>query len=316
VAQPYICGRTRVGRCFFISAEVGGDAAYNGTGRSISFGTAPSLPQSGRNDRQLTKGLHALEKQPHTVLATDEPPAFEVTQENGTAPFVIVADHAGRRIPRSLGQLGLAAGDCERHIAWDIGAGLVSLRVGQELAATVIRQTYSRLVIDCNRTPGTPQSILAVSESTCVPGNASLSEAARSSRLREIFEPYHTCITGELDRRATALQNTVLISIHSFTPVYLALARPWHVGVLYNRDPRLAHRLMQLLRSEPGLVVGDNEPYSVGDETDYTIPVHGEQRGLPHVAIEIRQDLITAAAGQEKFAMLLARLLPQALEPL
>ena len=247
-----------------------------------------------------------------TILAPADPPAFTVVYEDGTAPFVIIADHAGRRFPRRLGQLGLADADCVRHIAWDIGASALADRLGHALDAIVIRQNYSRLIIDCNRTPLTATSIADVSELTPVPGNSGLSEAHKSARRREIFEPYHNRIALELDRRRDAGRPAALISVHSFTPIYKGVARSWNVGVLYNRDTRLAHVLLELLRAESGLVVGDNEPYSVSDESDYAIPVHGERRGLPHVELEIRQDLIAEESGQEKWATLFARLLPQA----
>jgi predicted N-formylglutamate amidohydrolase len=177
--------------------------------------------------------------------------------------------------------------------------------------AVVVQQNYSRLVIDCNRTPGSGTSILDLSELTRVPGNIGLSERHKLARVRAIFQPYHDRIVTELDRRREAARPTALISVHSFTP-----ARLWHVGVLYNRDQRFAQILMELLHREEGLVVGDNEPYSVTDASDYTIPFHGEQRNLHHVALEIRQDLITDEAGQRMWAALFARLLPQAYQRL
>jgi predicted N-formylglutamate amidohydrolase len=134
--------------------------------------------------------------------------------------------------------------------------------------------------------------------------------------VREIFRPYHNLIEAELDRRRKAGRLTALIAMHSFTPVLMGVARPWHVGVLYNRDTRFAHLLMALLKRKEGLVVGDNEPYSVTDASDYTIPVHGERRGLPHVAIEVRDDLIANDNGQRARAPLLARLLPQSYQEL
>jgi predicted N-formylglutamate amidohydrolase len=198
------------------------------------------------------------------------------------------------------------------HIAWDIGVGAVSRPVGAALDAVVIEQNYSRLAIDCNRMPGSKTSIVELSELTIVPGNIELSPMQVEARVREIFAPYHDRIARELDARRQAGRPTALVAMHSFTPVFKAVARPWHVGVLYHRDPRFAHLLMDLLRGEQGLVVGDNEPYTVTDATDYTIPVHGERRRLNHVAIEIRQDLIADQAGQRWWAKLLARLLPQA----
>jgi predicted N-formylglutamate amidohydrolase len=253
---------------------------------------------------------------PDTLLAREDPPPFTVTGENGASPFLIVADHAGKKMPQRLGQLGLADAECERHIAWDVGAGALACRMGEALDAVVIRQTYSRLVIDCNRRPGTATSILTVSELTTVSGNTGLAEHDRRARHDEVFKPYHDRISQELDRRRAAGHPTALISVHSFTPVFKSAARRWHVGVLYHRDARLAHALLKLLNREAGLIVGDNEPYSVSDETDYSIPVHGEGRGLHHVALEIRQDLITEDSGQRSWAALLARLLPQAYESL
>jgi predicted N-formylglutamate amidohydrolase len=248
---------------------------------------------------------------PERILNDEEPP-FAVDNESGASPFLIVADHAGKYLPRRLRQLGLSHAECCSHIAWDIGIGAVCALMGAALDAVVIRQNYSRLIIDCNRMPGSQGSIIGLSERTRVPGNIGLSENQKLARVREIFHPYHDRITAELDRRRDLGRPTVLISMHSFTPVFKSVARPWHVGVLYNRDRRLAHALMELLQHEDGLVVGDNEPYTVADATDYTIPVHGEQRNLPHVAIEIRQDLIADEPGQRRWAALLVRLLPQA----
>ena len=251
-----------------------------------------------------------------SLLAADEPPPFTIDNENGGSPLLIVADHAGKHFPRRLGQLGLSNAECEGHIAWDIGAGAVCCLIGSALYAVVVRQNYSRLVIDCNRTPGSETSILDLSERTRVPGNIGLSQRHKLARVRELFQPYHDRIATELDRRRAAGRPTALISVHSFTPVFQTVARLWHVGVLYNRDPRFAQILMELLHREEGLVLGDNGPYSVTDASDYTIPVHGEQRGLHHVALEFCQNLITDEAGQRKLAALFVRLLPQAYERL
>ena len=169
-----------------------------------------------------------------------------------------------------------------RHIAWDIGIGAVSRLVADALDATLIAQNYSRLVIDCNRRPGSETSVPEISEFTAVPGNMRLSEDQKAARVRAIFRPYHDRIETELDRRRRAGRPVVLIAMHSFTPVFKGVVRPWHAGVLYNRDPRFADLLGALLKREEGLVIGDNEPYSVTDASDYTIPVHGERRGLHH----------------------------------
>ncbi len=247
-----------------------------------------------------------------TLLAADDPAPVTLYNETGASPFLIVADHAGNRFPRALGRLGVTEADCQRHIAWDIGIAPVSRRLAEALDATLIEQTYSRLVIDCNRPPGRKTSIPEISEATPVPGNTGLSERDMIQRVREIFQPYHDAIERELNRRRQAGRPAALIAMHSYTPVFHGVVRPWHAGMLYNRDRRFAGPLLALLKREPGLVVGDKEPYGVSDDTDYTIPVHGERRGLPHIGIEIRQNLITTEPGQNEWSARLARLLPEA----
>ena len=247
---------------------------------------------------------------PATLLGADDPAPFTVHRAHGDSPFVLIADHAGQRIPARLGDLGLSQSELDRHIGWDIGIAGLAERLSEKLDAFAILQTYSRLVIDCNRPLEAPGSIVAVSDGTVVPGNEGLDDDARTARALEIFAPYHARITQALDRRSEETPAPVLISLHSFTPVFAGFVRPWHTGVLYHRDTRLAHALRDALRAEAGLVVGDNEPYAVSDTSDFAVPVHGEQRGLLHVELEIRQDLIDDAAGQEEWAERLTRILP------
>ena len=253
-----------------------------------------------------------MNEKPENLLAVDERPPVTAYNPNGKSPFLLVADHAGNAMPHALRQLGLAAAECERHIAWDIGIAGLGRLLADALDAALIQQNYSRLVIDCNRPPGTPTSIPEISEHTPVPGNVGLSEASRAARVREIFWPYHERIEAELNRRQQAGRTTVLIALHSFTPVFMGVARPWHAAVLYNRDPRFGKRLMALLNAKKEFTVGVNAPYTVRDATDYTIPVHAERRGLHHVLIEIRQDLIAGKNGERAWGALLARLLPEA----
>ncbi len=243
------------------------------------------------------------------LLEEDEPAPVRVLREVGRSDFFLTADHAGRAIPRRLGTLGLPEGERVRHIAWDIGIAGVTERLSAALDATAVFQTYSRLVIDCNRGHGVDSSIPTVSETTEIPGNRDLSPDERTARQREIFVPYHARIRALLDARAKAGRRTVLVAMHSFTPVFKGERRRMHTGVLYNRDPRLARILLGLLRAEGDLEVGDNAPYSVSDSTDYTIPMHGERRGLAHVELEIRQDLIADEAGQAAWAERFTRLL-------
>jgi predicted N-formylglutamate amidohydrolase len=246
------------------------------------------------------------------LLEIDEPDPITLENETGTSSFFLTCDHAGRAFPRRLGTLGLPEHETWRHIAWDIGIGEVGRELSRLLDAAIVLQTYSRLVIDCNRDPEVPSSMPEVSETTEIPGNHGIGKAGRSARVDAIFRPYHDTIAAALDRRRAEGRASVLVALHSFTPVFKAVARPWHVAVLFNRDSRLAHPLAELLRAEAGLIVGENEPYAVSDLTDYTVPVHGERRGLPHVEIEIRQDQITDPAGQTAWAERLARLLPAA----
>jgi predicted N-formylglutamate amidohydrolase len=240
--------------------------------------------------------------------AQEVPPVFEANAA-GRSPFLLTSDHYGNTIPRALRDLGLSSSELTRHIAWDPGIAGVAETLSNDLGAHLIAQRYSRLVIDCNRPPQAPSSIPRISEATLIPGNADLAEEAAATRRRQIFDPYHRRIAEVIDARLRDSVPTVLVSLHSFTPVYAGIARPWHIGTLYHRDTKLAPLLLKLLRRETDLVVGDNEPYAVSDDTDYTIPVHGEARGLMNTGIEIRQDLIADPAGQRQWADRLARIL-------
>jgi predicted N-formylglutamate amidohydrolase len=185
----------------------------------------------------------------------------------------------------------------------------VAQRVSAALDAPLVAQNYSRLVIDCNRDPKVATSIPTISELTEIPGNVALSEADREARRREIFDPYHDRVRALLDERAAAGRPTILVAQHSMTNIYKGVSRAMHAAILYNRDRRFAGLVLDLLRREEGLVIGDNEPYFVSDETDYTIPRHGEARGLPHVEIEIRQGLVGDEAGQSEWAQRITRAL-------
>ena len=248
----------------------------------------------------------------YRLLAEDEPAAFVESGLAGRSNFVIVVDHASRQIPRRLGDLGLPDAELRRHIAWDIGALAVARQVAAALDAPLVAQNYSRLVIDCNRDPAVPSSIPLVGESLPIPGNAGVSAAERAARRREIFEPYHARIRALLDERERAGRLTILVAQHSMTNVFMGVRREMHCAILYNRDRRFAGLTLDRLRREPGLIVGDNEPYFVSDATDFTVPRHAEARGLAHVEIEIRQDLIEDAAGQSEWAQRLTAALREA----
>ncbi|MGB9143939.1 MAG: N-formylglutamate amidohydrolase [Aestuariivirga sp.] len=245
------------------------------------------------------------------LIAADELSPIVVERANGASPVLLIADHAGNLVPRSLQQLGLPQSELDRHIGIDIGILGVCQTLSESLDATLIYQRYSRLVIDCNRHPQYESAFAAVSDQTRVPGNVGLTVADAARRITEIFMPYHTAISRELDRRSNSQRPTALIAMHSFTPQHKVLnaPRPWPVAILFNRDTRIAERLIRKLRDKAGLNVGVNEPYKVDDESDYAVPVHGEQRGVPVVEIEIRQDLIATPEGQKKWAALLAPIL-------
>ena len=246
------------------------------------------------------------------LIEPKEPATFEIINQAGASPWVLTCDHASNRVPHALVKLGLSDADLARHIGWDIGAAAVTRGLAPRLDAWAIVQNYSRLVIDCNRPPGVPSSIPVRSEYTDIPGNIGISAADAERRRVEIFVPYHDAIAAHLDARAASGRAALLVTMHSFTPVYESVARRMHAAVLYNREKRLALALLRLLRGEPGIVVGDNEPYSVDDHSDYGINVHGEHRGLPCVEMEIRQDLIDDPEGQAIWIDRFARLLPAA----
>jgi predicted N-formylglutamate amidohydrolase len=259
--------------------------------------------------------VSTLRDEGRRLLAPDEPESVRVERAGGRSPFLLTCDHAGHLLPRALGDLGVAEPDLLTHIGWDIGALGVALRLSALLDATLVAQTYSRLAIDCNRVLGTAASIPVRSERTEVPGNRDLDDDARRARERDIHEPYHDAIAALLDARASAGRPTLLLAVHSFTPIYDGVPRPWHVA-LSNDDYRpLAEVMIALLREDPDLVVGDNEPYSIED-VDYTIPVHGGRRGLPRAMLEIRHDRIATEAGQEEWANRIAGVLRRVELPL
>jgi predicted N-formylglutamate amidohydrolase len=253
---------------------------------------------------------------PPDFLGTGDPPPFRVVCEAGRSPFVLICDHASCLVPRALRSLGLEPATLQTHIGWDIGAAEVARLLANSLDAVLILQSYSRLVIDCNRPLNSPASIAPISDTIPIPANAAVSREEAQQRAAAIFTPYHERIRLELDRRGAVQRAAVLVSIHSFTPVFQGFVRPWHVGTLYNRDPRLAQALMHELATDPALVVGDNEPYAASDATDFAIPQHGELRQLLHVGIEVRQDLISEETGQQQWARRLALALNRSLQSL
>lgn len=235
------------------------------------------------------------------LLTAEDPPPVEVFNDAAPAPLILVCDHAGRRVPQRLGRLGLDQSAYDRHIAWDIGAADVARRLASLLSAPLVTSVYSRLVVDTNRRPGDPTAIPEESDGTVVPGNRGLTAVDRIGRVVALHEPYHAAIAARLAKLRRRDVVPVVISIHSFTPTFNGFVRPWQIGVLWNRDDRLARPLMDRLAAR-GITVGDNQPYSGQDRHGYTMPRHAEETGLPHALIEIRQDLIDTPAGAETWA--------------
>ena len=227
---------------------------------------------------------------------------FAVLNPHGRGRFVLVCEHASNRIPQSYRGLGLAAADLERHIAWDIGALALAGRLSGLLDAPLVHATYSRLLVDLNRAPEAPDSIVASSEDTPVPGNVALSADERALRHEKVYRPFHAEVERLLDQRCANGWNGALVSVHSFTPVYRGMARPWHTGVISQHERRLADRVLAWLRADPGLCVGDNEPYGPGEGAHHTMERHAERRGIECAALEVRNDLLRDGPGLDSWA--------------
>ncbi len=235
------------------------------------------------------------------LLAPDEPRPFEILNAGGQAPVLLLCDHATRFIPRALKSLGLDEACLMRHIAWDIGIAEMTRSLVERLDAPAVFSTFSRLIVDPNRQLDNPTLMPEISDGTVVPGNRDLDPAARAARIETFFQPYHDAIAAQIDVMLAGGKVPTVVSMHSFTPMMHGEERPWEIGILWNRDPRLPQPLMSRLRAE-GLTVGDNLPYSGADGHGYTQHVHCDRRGLANVLIEVRQDLIDTRHGAAEWA--------------
>ena len=239
---------------------------------------------------------------PAPLLGPGDPPAAEIVNPAGGTPLLFLCDHASNAIPEALARLGLDESILRLHVAWDIGAAEVARRLAARFDAPLVLSGYSRLVVDCNRRPGHPASIPAESDGVTIPGNRRLDDDAVERRRAACFQPYHDAIDRMLAGFAARGVVPAVLSVHSFTPVFGGATRPWHAGVLWNRDPRIPTPLLAALRADPRIVVGDNEPYDARDDHGYSMKRHAEAAGLPHALIEIRQDLIDTRHGAEDWA--------------
>ena len=243
------------------------------------------------------------------LLHDDEESPFLCVNAEGRSPYVLVCEHASRHLPRRLGTLGLSEAERESHIAWDLGAEKVARLLSRLMDAPLLLQRYSRLAYDCNRPPESADAIPEVSELTQVPGNRRLSPEDRLARMREIYRPFHDGVSLLLDRRAAGGVRSLVVSIHSFTPVYKGKPRSVELGILHDRDTTLSAKL---IKSFPNIDARLNEPYGPKDGVLHTLNMHGFARGLQHAMIEIRNDLVAAERGQDEWAQRLSVPLIQA----
>ena len=236
-----------------------------------------------------------------------DPAPVTLLNPGGASPFVLLCEHASNHVPAHLAGLGLPALDVARHIGWDIGAADLARRLSALLDAPLFLAGASRLVIDLNRPPGAPTSIPTRSEDTAIPGNARIDAAERAAREAAWFHPFHDAVTALLDRRREAGTPAIVVGVHSFTPRFQGMDRPWHAGVLFGGAEGFGRALAAAIGTDPALVVGENEPYRIEPGLhDHTVPVHGDARGLEAALIEVRQDLLGDAAGIEEWALRLA----------
>ncbi|MDP6474068.1 MAG: N-formylglutamate amidohydrolase [Alphaproteobacteria bacterium] len=251
-------------------------------------------------------------------LASDDPPPYSLVNQGGRPRFILTCDHASAAVPRHMDSLGLAESDLSRHIAWDIGAGMVTRHLAELLDAPAFLAGYSRLVIDCNRPLTSPTSIPNASDNRPIPANQAVSAEQAAARAEAFYWPYHRQISGLLDRLTAGAKIPLFVALHSFTPQLDGGApRPWHIGLLFEHDARLVAPLRAAFTAlVPGICIGENEPYAIVGPSDYSIPEHGQKRGLPHIEIEIRQDLIDTPDGAALWAGRISEALQCVLENL
>ncbi len=230
-------------------------------------------------------------------------------------PFVLLCDHASNHVPPGYGTLGLPQSELTRHIAWDPGAAPVSRLMAERLDAVLVESAISRLIIDCNRPLDAPDLMPATSETTVIPANVAVAGDERARRIALAHAPFHDTIETIVADRLAAGRPTMIVSVHSFTPVYRGVPRPWHVGLIHDGDERLSAPMIAALAAIDGVTVGDNEPYAPADRVYYSLERHARSHELPCVMIEIRNDEIGDAAGQELWAGRLATILSGIQEP-
>jgi len=242
----------------------------------------------------------------YPLIGPGDSPPFTTYNDHGKASVLLVADHASPYFPASMNQLGLADWVLERHVASDLGSAMLAQFLADELDAQAVLAGFSRLIVDPNRRLDDPSAFPEISDGIAIPGNIGLDDEQKRLRVQSFFKPYHDTITARLERFAKRNVVPVVISVHTCTPVFDRIVRPWHIGIMWDRDPRLAVPLLEHFRQMEDVCTGDNEPYSGRHPHDFTIDYHAEPGGLPHVGFEVRQDLVGDAAGARKWAGILA----------
>lgn len=250
----------------------------------------------------------ALADGTRAMIASSEAPAYEVIGGDAASGLVLLCDHACNSVPDDLAALGLPAGEFTRHIAFDIGAAALTRGLAEHFGAPAVLSRFSRLVIDPNRGLDDPTLIMRLSDGAVVPGNAGVDVAERARRVERFYAPYDAAIGATIEAVLATGRVPAVFSVHSFTPFWRGVARPWQAAVLWDADPRFAKPLIAGLAAQPGLLVGDNEPYHGALKGD-TLYRHATRRGLAHALVEVRQDLIADEAGVAEWVERLARVL-------
>jgi predicted N-formylglutamate amidohydrolase len=245
----------------------------------------------------------------YPLIGPGDPPPFITYNDHGKSPVLLVADHASPFFPAAMNQLGLADWVLERHVAWDIGSDKLAQFLADELDAQAVLAGFSRLIVDPNRQPHDPSAFIEISDGIAIPGNIDLDEEQKRLRMKSFFRPYHDRIASGLERLSKNGVVPAFIAVHTCSPVFDRVVRPWHIGIMWDKDPRIPVPLMRNLEQMDGICIGDNEPYSGRHPNDFTVDYHAEPPGLPHVGIEVRQDLVMNEDGARKWARILARAL-------
>lgn len=242
----------------------------------------------------------------YPLIGPGDPPPYITYNDHGKAPVLIVADHASPYFPAAMNQLGLADWVLEQHVTWDIGSDRLAQCLADELDAQAVLAGFSRLLVDPNRQLDDPSAFAEISDGIAIPGNIDLDDEQKALRVQSFFKPYHDKITERLQAFAARDVVPAFIAVHTCSPVFDRVIRPWHIGIMWDTDPRIPVPLIRRLDGMEGICVGDNEPYSGRHPHDFTVDHHAEPGGLPHVGIEVRQDLVQDEAGARKWAAVLA----------